>query len=139
MNPLMRAFIRAHTWLYRKSGGTRAASMNGKPIVLLTTKGRKSGAERTVPVMCFEDGNDRIVVASMGGAPTHPAWFLNMQADPNVTVQQGSSVLRARAVVTEGAERERIWKKIITDAPQFAGYEKKTTRLIPVVRLVANG
>jgi deazaflavin-dependent oxidoreductase (nitroreductase family) len=110
--------------------------MGGKDLVLLTTKGRKSGAERTVPLMCFPDGADRIVIGSKGGAPEDPAWLLNLKADPNVTVQLGPDVYRARATITEPAERDRLWARVKSEAPQFAGYEKKTTRVIPVVRLV---
>jgi deazaflavin-dependent oxidoreductase (nitroreductase family) len=125
-----------HVWLYRSSGGKRGARMAGQDVVLLTTKGRKTGAERTVPVMSFADGADRVVVASAGGAPTDPAWFLNLQANPEVSVQLGPELYTAKAVVVEAQERERLWKKVVSEAPQFGGYEKKTSRLIPLVRLV---
>jgi len=139
MNPMLKRFmqlgIRFHVWLYRRSGGKRAGEMEGKPLVLLTTKGKKTGLERTVPVMSFEDGSDRVVVASMGGAPQHPAWYQNLVAHPEVKVQLGSDVYSARAVVTEGDERDRLWNKIVGESPRFGGYQKKTSRLIPVVRL----
>ena len=139
MNPMLKRFmqlgVRFHVWLYRRSDGKRAGQMEGKPLVLLTTKGKKTGLERTVPVMSFEDGKDRIVVASMGGAPQHPAWYQNLVAHPEVKVQLGSDVYSARAVVTEGDERDRLWNKIVTESPRFGGYQKKTSRLIPVVRL----
>lgn len=136
MSLLFKIVSATHVWLYRSSGGKRGSKMAGKDVVLLTTKGRKTGAERTVPVMAFMDGNDRIVVASKGGSPAHPAWFLNLEKNPDVTVQAGGDVYRAKAVVTEPAERDRLFRKVVSEAPQFGGYERKTTRVIPVVRLV---
>lgn len=126
----------AHVWLYRSSGGRRGARIKGKDIVLLTTKGRKTGADRTVPVVSFVDGTDRIVIASKGGAPEHPAWFLNLEKNPDVTVQLGPEVYRAKAVVANPAERDRLFRKAVSEMPQFGEYEKKTSRVIPVVRLV---
>jgi deazaflavin-dependent oxidoreductase (nitroreductase family) len=136
MSALFKIVTKVHVWLYRSSGGKRASRMAGQDVALLTTKGRKTGIERTVPLMCFADGADRIVIGSKGGAPEDPAWFLNLKANPEVTVQLGPDVYRAKAVVTEPADRERLWAKVKSEAPQFAGYEKKTTRVIPVVRLV---
>jgi deazaflavin-dependent oxidoreductase (nitroreductase family) len=136
MNALFKIVSKIHVWIYQSSGGKRASSIGGKDVALLTTKGRKTGAERTVPLMCFPDGADRIVIGSKGGAPEDPAWFLNLKADPNVTVQLGPDVYRAKAVITEPEERARLWAKVKSEAPQFASYEKKTTRVIPIVRLV---
>ena len=136
MKALWKLFTKTHVWLYRSSDGKRASKLAGKDVILLTTSGRKSGLLRTVPVMGFEDGNDRLVVASKGGSPEHPAWFLNLEANPNVTVQVGSEVYRATALITPPEERARLWKKVVSEAPQFGSYEKKTSRVIPVVRLV---
>lgn len=136
MSLMFKLVSAAHVWLYRSSGGKRGSKMLGKDIVLLTTTGRKSGVSRTVPVVSFVDGNDRIVIASKGGSPQHPAWFLNLQANPDVTVQLGPDVYRAKAVVTEPEERDRLFRRVVSEAPQFGEYEKKTTRVIPVVRLV---
>jgi len=137
MSDLMfKAVSAIHVWIYRATGGKRGGTMGGNGILLLTTTGRKSGEARTVPVMSFEDGGDRLVVASKGGSPSHPAWFLNLEKNPDVTVQVGSDVYRAKAVITEPAERDRLYRKVVGEMPQFGGYEKKTTRVIPVVRLV---
>lgn len=133
---LFKIMTGVHVWLYRSSGGKRGASMKGKDIVLLTTKGRKTGADRTVPVVSFVDGGDRIVIASKGGAPGHPAWFLNLEKNPEVTVQLGPEVYQARAVIPDRAERDRLYAKAVSEMPQFGEYEKKTSRVIPVVRLV---
>jgi deazaflavin-dependent oxidoreductase (nitroreductase family) len=110
--------------------------MKGKDIVLLTTRGRKTGVDRTVPVVSFVDGTDRIVIASKGGAPEHPAWFLNLEKNPDVTVQLGPEIFRAKAVVADPVERDRLYKLAVSEMPQFGEYEKKTNRKIPVVRLV---
>jgi deazaflavin-dependent oxidoreductase (nitroreductase family) len=134
-NFLFKLFTTMHVWLYRTSGGKRWAKMGGNEILLLTTMGRKTGEARTVPVMCFEDGGDRFVIASKGGSPSHPAWFLNLEKNPDVTVQVGGDVYRAKAVVTGAEERDRLFRKAVGKMAQFAGYEKKTTRVIPVVRL----
>jgi F420H(2)-dependent quinone reductase len=136
MNLIFKVVTAIHVWLYRSSGGKRGARMANHDLVLLTTKGRKTGAQRTVPVMSFEDGSDRLVVASKGGAPQDPAWFLNLEADPSVSVQLGPEVYAAKAVVVDAQERERLWQKVVSEAPQFASYEKKTSRSIPIVRLV---
>jgi deazaflavin-dependent oxidoreductase (nitroreductase family) len=133
---LFKLVTAVHVWLYRSSGGKRGARMKGKDIVLLTTKGRKTGTDRTVPVVSFVDGMDRVVIASKGGAPKHPAWFLNLEKNPDVTVQLGPEIFQAKAVIADPAERDRLFKKAVSEMPQFAEYEKKTNRVIPVVRLV---
>jgi len=135
VNPFARLFIAAHTWLYRATDGKVGGSMGG-PVMLLTTTGAKSGRPRTVPVMYFDDGGDRVVVASAGGSPKHPAWFNNIARQPSVTVQVGQEHYPARAEVVTGAERERIWRKVVGLQPRFAAYANKTAgRAIPLVRL----
>jgi deazaflavin-dependent oxidoreductase (nitroreductase family) len=110
--------------------------MKGKDIVLLTTKGRKTGADRTVPVVSFVDGQDRVVIASKGGVSEHSAWFFNLEKNPDVTVQLGPEIYRAKAVISDPTERDRLFQKAVSEMPQFGEYEKKTNRVIPVVRLV---
>jgi deazaflavin-dependent oxidoreductase (nitroreductase family) len=137
VNALFKLFVKGHVWLYRSSGGRRGATMQGMKVLLLTTKGRKSGEARTVPIVYYLDGDEMYVIASMGGAPQSPAWFHNLTADPDVTVQRGPDTWRARAeVVPEGAERDRLWKGVTEQMPNFGEYQKKTTRVIPVVHLV---
>jgi deazaflavin-dependent oxidoreductase (nitroreductase family) len=137
VNPFFKLFVKGHVWLYRSSGGRRGSTMQGMKIILLTTKGRKSGEQRTVPVVPYLDGDEMYVIASMAGAPQHPAWFHNLSADPDVGVQRGAETWRARAeVVPEGPERDRLWKGITALMPNFGEYQKKTTRVIPVVHLV---
>jgi deazaflavin-dependent oxidoreductase (nitroreductase family) len=135
MNALIKLFTRGHVFVYRASGGKRATRINGQDVILLTTTGRKSGKPRTVPVMSFDDQGDKLVVASKGGSPEHPAWFTNLTAHSEITVQAGPDEYKARAIVVDAEERDRLWQRIVREAPQFGGYEKKTTRVIPIVRL----
>jgi deazaflavin-dependent oxidoreductase (nitroreductase family) len=136
VNPLFKLFVQGHVWLYQTSGGRRGSTMGGRKVLLLTTVGNKSGKSRTVPVVPFFDGGETYVIASMGGAPAHPAWYKNLRANPEVGVQLGGEKWRARAVaVDEGPERDRLWKAIVEQMPNFGTYQEKTTRVIPVVRL----
>lgn len=136
MNPLFRLFVKGHVWLYRSSGGRRGQSLGRMRVVLLTTRGRKSGAERTVPLVPFLENGEVYVMASMGGQPQHPAWYFNLEANPDVEVQLGSDRYRARAEVLPLDQRNAIWPKITALMPNFGEYQKKTSRVIPVVRLV---
>jgi deazaflavin-dependent oxidoreductase (nitroreductase family) len=136
VNALLKLFVQSHVWLYRSSGGRLGASMRGRKILLLTTVGNKSGQPRTVPVVPFFDGGETYVIASMGGAPQHPAWYKNLRANPDVGVQLGPEKSRARAIVVEeGPERDRLWKSISAQMPDFGKYQEKTSRVIPVIRL----
>jgi deazaflavin-dependent oxidoreductase (nitroreductase family) len=107
----------------------------GSPILLLTTTGRKSGTERTMPLIFGEADGSQVLVASRGGAPEHPAWYLNLEANPEVGVQVKGDVFRARARTAEGEERERLWKAMNEIWPHYDEYQTKTTRQIPVVVL----
>jgi deazaflavin-dependent oxidoreductase (nitroreductase family) len=107
----------------------------GSRILLLTTTGRKSGKEHTMPLIFGEDGGSQVLVASRGGAPEHPGWYLNLEANPEVGVQVKADRFRARARTTEGEERERLWKAMNEIWPYYDEYQTKTTRQIPVVVL----
>jgi deazaflavin-dependent oxidoreductase (nitroreductase family) len=136
MNFFFKTFVGSHVFWYRLTGGRLGGSMFGGRVLLLTTTGNKSGKKRTVPVMYFEHDGTRAVVASYGGSPVHPAWYKNMQANPEVEVQVGSHRYQATAETAGPALRSEIWQKVITSMPQFAGYEKKTEgREIPIVLL----
>jgi len=137
VNPLLKLFVKGHVWLYQSSSGRRASTMRGRKILLLTTVGNKSGQSRTVPVVPFFEGDQTYVIASMGGQPEHPAWYKNLRANPAVGVQLGSDQWRAQAVpVEDETERQRLWTRIVEEMPNFGEYQKKTSRVIPVVRLV---
>jgi len=135
VNPLLKLFVKGHVWLYQSTDGRRGSTMQGRKILLLTTVGNKSGQPRTVPVVPFFEGNETYVIASMGGAPEHPAWYKNLLANPDVGVQVGAEKWRARAVAVEGPERDRLYKNISEQMPNFGEYQKKTSRVIPVVKL----
>ena len=136
MNPIQKAFIAAHAFILHASGGKMGASVGGQKVLLLTTKGNKTGKPRTVPVMCFEDEGQSVVVASAAGSPTHPAWFKNLERDPNVTVELDGKRFAARAEVVAGEARARILREVVRLQPRFGDYEKKAEgREIPVVVL----
>ena len=136
MNPIMKAFLGANVLLFRSTGGKIGSNMFGGKVLLLTTKGAKSGRDRTVPVMYFDDPEGRVVIASAGGSPVHPAWFKNLAKNPEVGVEIKGRSYRARAEVVAGDERARIWQKVITEQPRFGGYNSKAGgREIPVVLL----
>jgi deazaflavin-dependent oxidoreductase (nitroreductase family) len=136
MNAIMKLFLAGNVLIFRATGGKIGSSMFGGRVLLLTTKGRKTGKARTVPVMFFDDGASQVVIASAGGSPSHPAWFRNLSHDPDVTVETKGRRYQARAEVATGEERSRIWKKVIVEQPRFAEYAKKTAgREIPVIVL----
>jgi len=105
------------------------------PTLLLTTVGRKSGKTMTLPLIFGRFGTDYVVVASKGGAPTHPAWYLNLHANPEVHVQVKTDKFKARAYTAEGAERAALWPKMVEIYGPYALYQTKTDRQIPVVVL----
>jgi deazaflavin-dependent oxidoreductase (nitroreductase family) len=125
----------AHTWLYEKSGGRLGGRMAGRDMLLLTTTGRRSGEQRTSPLAYFADGDDPVVVASNGGMPTHPAWFLNLRAQPRVRVRAGQEVFDADAHVADEAERARLWPGLVAYNPPWGKYAESAKREIPVVIL----
>jgi deazaflavin-dependent oxidoreductase (nitroreductase family) len=107
----------------------------GRNLLLLTTTGARSGEPRLAPVVYTRDGDRIVIVASKGGAPTHPAWYRNLLANPVVTVELGGETFQARASVAEGADRDRLYAAHAEEHPSFKDYETKTTRVIPVIWL----
>lgn len=106
-----------------------------RPRLLLTTRGAKSGLPRTTPMMYITDGDRLLVIASNIGAQKHPDWYHNLVAHPKVTVEIRDEIFDATAIVMEGAERERLWKRVVEVAPFFAEHQAKTTRQIPLIAL----
>ena len=105
-------------------------------VILLYVTGRKSVVILRVPLVSVADGDDLIIVGSKGGAPDHPAWFRNLAADPHVWVRNGADFYEAEAMILDGDDRSRTWAMMVEAMPFFDGYEKKTDRVIPVIRLV---
>jgi deazaflavin-dependent oxidoreductase (nitroreductase family) len=133
-----------HSNRYISSGGTDGhmytMNMPGRPeltvpSLLLTTTGRKSGEKYIFPLFYGRAGDGYIIVASKGGAPQHPQWYLNIQANPEVEVQVGTKKMKARARTVSGTERARLWETALEFWPPYADYQKKTDREIPVVVL----
>jgi deazaflavin-dependent oxidoreductase (nitroreductase family) len=124
-----------HRLLYRASGGRIGGRLWDLPVVLLTTTGRQSGKQRTVPLCSLRDGDDVVVIASYGGLDRPPAWWLNLEANPQAELLSG----RVRRAVTarnaDPDERARLWAEVTTRAPGYLEYERRTTREIPVVIL----
>jgi F420H(2)-dependent quinone reductase len=117
---------------YEESGGERGGTMQGLPVVILTTKGAKSGKIRKTPLMRVTDGNEYAVVASLGGAPKHPVWYYNVKSHPEVELQDGPVKRDMVAREVTGEEKARWWETAVKAYPPYADYQKKTDREIPV-------
>jgi deazaflavin-dependent oxidoreductase (nitroreductase family) len=130
-----RALTDGHVRIYRLTGGRVGGRVRGVDILLLDHVGRKSGKPRTTPLLYIEDGENLVIVASKGGAAKHPAWWLNLQANPEAAVQVRGERRRVRAREAEGSERERIWPRLVEAWSDYANYQRRTERRIPVVVL----
>ena len=126
-------WVRNQVELYESSGGTEGTSLNGLAVIIVTNKGRKTGAIRKTPLMRVADGDNYVLVASRGGAPTHPVWYYNLKADPNVDIRDGVDVhsMKVREV-EDSAERQRLWDIAVDAFPPYQEYQDKTDRSIPV-------
>jgi deazaflavin-dependent oxidoreductase (nitroreductase family) len=118
---------------FRANEGRVGGPFAGRSMLLLTTTGAKSGQPRTSPLVYTTDGDRLVVIASKGGAPTNPAWYHNLLANPEVTLEVGTERFPARATVTAGQERERLFAAQAALMPGFADYQRKTTRQLPVI------
>jgi deazaflavin-dependent oxidoreductase (nitroreductase family) len=124
-----------HVRQYRETNGEVGYLWNGAPCLILTTKGRNSGEWRDQPLIFGTDEDTYILIASQGGAPKHPMWYLNLVADPNVELQVKGDRFAAVARVVEGQERERLWKIMTATWPSYDVYQTRTDRVIPLVAL----
>lgn len=120
---------------FRANEGRVSGPFEGKTLLLLHTLGAKSQQERINPVACIKDGDQWAVIASKGGAPTHPDWYYNIVANPQVTVEVGTEKFQARATVAEEPERSRLYESMVAVMPGFDDYRRNTTRVIPVIVL----
>jgi deazaflavin-dependent oxidoreductase (nitroreductase family) len=128
-----------HVRKYQETGGEVGYLWNGAPTLLLTTTGRQSGLSRTTPLIFGRRGEDYLVVASQGGAPTHPGWYHNIVATPQVTLQVGPQIFDATARVATGDERTLLWSIVNEVWPNYDVYQTRTERVIPVVVLTPTG
>lgn len=120
---------------FRTNEGKVGGPFKGAPMLLLTTTGAKSGQKRTSPLMYLPDGGRMLIFASKGGAPTNPDWYHNLMAHPQATAEVGTENFNVKATVLTGEERDRFYAEQAKRYPQFADYQTKTTRKIPVVAL----
>ena len=135
-NKLMAWFSAFHVFVYRLTNGRVMGKFpTGRPDLLLTTIGRKTGKVRTVPLLFMPDGDRWLIVASKGGMPKHPAWYHNLKANPNVEIQIKDEVIPVQARVADAEERAELWPRLVEFFPGYAEYQKKTERTIPVVIL----
>lgn len=128
-------FSRKQVEVYEGSGGSRGTTTNGRPVIVLTTLGRKSGKLRKSPLMKVEHEGVYAAVASLGGAPKHPLWYHNAIAEPRVEVRDGTRVLDLIAREATGEERDLWWKRAVDAFPPYAEYQERTERVIPVLLL----
>lgn len=139
---VIRAYSQANVWLYRKTSGMLGGKWRigsafpwGLPVILVTTVGRKSGLPRTTPLLYLQDGENYVVVASQGGLPRHPLWYLNMRSNADVELQDRAFRGRFVARTAEGDERRALWQRLEQMYPDFNQYQEWTEREIPVVVL----
>lgn len=136
-SPITTFFIkwmsRGNTWLYKVTGGKRGGTFRKAPVALLTTTGRKSGQPRVSPLLYLRDGDRVIVVASRGGSDKHPLWYLNLKANPKVSVQIKDEVLNMTARDATEEERATLWPKLVQMYSDFDDYQSWTERKIPIV------
>jgi len=127
---------RANTWLFRATGGRLGGRfLYGAPVMLVTTTGRKTGQARTTPLLYLRDGDALVTVASKGGSAHHPAWYGNMLASPDVTVEIGAERWTMRARTANADEKARYWPRLAAMYPPYDAYQARTARDIPVVIL----
>jgi deazaflavin-dependent oxidoreductase (nitroreductase family) len=124
-----------HSAIYRLTKGKIGGSYQGAPVALVDSVGRKSGKRRTHPLLCSEDGENLVIVASKGGVEKHPAWYHNLMANPETTANWYGDVRKVRARETDGEERERLWGLMTEVYPTYKAYQRRTDRQIPVIVL----
>jgi deazaflavin-dependent oxidoreductase (nitroreductase family) len=134
--PVLGRLMDGHMYLYRATNGLIGHRIPGlPPMLLLDHVGARSGRKRTLPLLYIRDGDDIVIVASKGGYPKHPAWFHNLQANPDTTVQIGSERRAVHARVATAEERERLWPKAVAAYGDYARYQQRTDREIPLLIL----
>ena len=122
-------------FLYNVSGGRIGGKMGEVPVLLLTTTERKSGKQRTLPLIYIMDDSAYVITASAGGADKHPGWFFNIRSNPQATIQVKDKHIKVKAEVAGQEKKSELWARLVEVAPNFAGYEKRTSREIPMVIL----
>jgi deazaflavin-dependent oxidoreductase (nitroreductase family) len=134
-NVVIKVMSALNTWAFRASGGRIGSRFRGAPVLLLTTTGRKSGQRRTAPVLYLRDGEDFVVVASKGGMSKHPGWYRNLEANPDVEVEIDRDCRKMLARRASDQEKTELWPRLVEMYQDFADYQARTDRNIPVVIL----
>jgi deazaflavin-dependent oxidoreductase (nitroreductase family) len=137
--PSAASWARDQVDLYERSGGTEGTELNGKPVIILTSVGAKTGKIRKTPLMRVEHNGEYAVIASLGGAPKHPVWYYNLIANPHVELQDGPVKKDYLAREVQGSERSLWWDRAVEAWPDYASYQEKTSRVIPVFVLTPTG
>jgi deazaflavin-dependent oxidoreductase (nitroreductase family) len=134
-DPSVKLFSRLHTAVFRASRGRLGTRLVNNDMLLLTTIGRTSGEKHTVPLLYLKDGDDLVVIASYGGRPDHPDWYRNLLANGSATAQVGAETRKVQSETLSSEERAEWWPHIVDAYADYATYQSRTKRLIPVVRL----
>jgi len=135
LKSIFRGVLSVMVFLYRATGGRIGGKMNRVDVLLLTTTGRKSGKQRTVPLVYIRDGSAYMITASAGGADKHPGWFFNVRGNPQATIEVKDKRISVVAEVAGPEKKPELWARLVEVAPGFAGYQKRTSRDIPMVIL----
>ncbi len=128
-------FDEVNQWLYRRTDGRIGSYLGKYPVLLLQTRGRKSGQIRTHSLLYVRDGEKIVICASNNGQPRHPGWYWNLTANPQATIQLRREHYEVVATLAQGVEYDRLWQKIVALRPQYAEYRTRTTRAFPIVLL----
>ena len=132
---MLKLILRVIVFLYNVSGGRIGGKMGKVPVLLLTTTGRKTGKKRTLPLIYIMDGSAYVITASAGGADKNPGWFFNIRSNPQATIQVKDKHIKVMAEIAGQEKKSELWARLVEVAPNFAGYEKRTSREIPMVIL----
>ncbi len=135
MKILIRMVMAVHVFIYRLTSGKVMGKFGNNPILLLDTVGRKSGKQRTTPLMYLRDGKNYVITASNGGADAHPGWYFNLKSNPKTIIQVLGEKIPVTVQEAPTKERNRLFAQLTATAPQFKGYEEKTKRTIPMMVL----
>jgi F420H(2)-dependent quinone reductase len=132
---MVKLIFKVLVFLYNASGGRIGGKMGKVDVLLLTTTGRKTGKQRTLPVVYIRDGAAYVITASAGGADKHPGWFFNIRSNPQVTIQVKNKHIKVTGEIAGSENKPELWARLVEVAPNFAGYQKRTSRDIPMVIL----
>src|SRR5258708_8684129 len=130
---MLKLMLKVIVFLYRSTGGRIGGKVQGLPVLLLTTTGRKSGKPRTVPLGYLRDGSTYVIIASYGGLPRHPAWFFNLQSHPEATIQAKNFQVQVRAEPANPEKKRDLWARLLEVAPGYAHYQNPTNLHIPLL------